>query len=295
MNHREKIVTLSALPGVGARMIYHAFEFFGGFQQPSLEDLLHFIQILQKDPVKKQDLEHALRKKDRIMDLCEHHGIQPICMGEEAYPKRFGPLELRPAVLYVRGEERLLTADESVAVIGTRKPSQEGRERAYRFAQRAGEGGMLVVSGLAVGCDTYAHLGALESVGKTMALLPSGLLSLYPPSNEDLAASIVQKGGALVSEYDPDEKPQPYKFVARDRLQVLLSRKVLVVETDIVGGTMHTVNFAKEHGREIGVVGYPNMDGNTRRGNRILMVHPDYRTRSIENDGDLDRYLHEKG
>lgn len=295
MNHREKIVTLSALPGVGARMIYHAFEFFGGFQQPSLEDLLHFIQILQKAPVKKQDLEHALRRKDRIMELCEIHGIQPVCMGEEAYPQRFGPLELRPAVLYVKGDERLLSAGESIAVIGTRKPSSEGRELAFRFARRAGDRGMLVVSGLAVGCDTCAHMGAMDSVGKTMAILPSGLLSLYPPSNEVLATSIVEKGGALVSEYDPDEKPQAYKFVSRDRLQVLLSRKVLVVETDIVGGTMHTVNFAKEQGREIGIVGYPNMEWNTRRGNRILMVHPDYRTRTIENDGDLDRYLHEKG
>ncbi|QSX08812.1 DNA-protecting protein DprA [Alkalibacter rhizosphaerae] len=294
MDAVEKIIALGAIPGIGSRTIHHAYEFFGGLEQPSMEDLLRFVQMLQKSTVKKHVLEQALRKKDRILETCHRSNIRPVSFDQPNYPPKFGRLDVRPSILYVKGNEKLLANKESIGIIGTRKPSQEGRERAFRFAKRAGERGHTIISGLAAGCDTYAHMGSLDTTGRTMAIMPGGINRVYPAINEELAIRILDNQGLLVSEYEPDEKPEQYKFIARDRLQAIFSNRMLVVETDIVGGTMHTVNFAKDLDKPIAVVGYPNMDPNSRRGNRVLMIHPDYRIRCIENDGDLDRYLHEK-
>lgn len=294
MDTIEKIIALTSIQGIGARSIHHAYEFFGGLEQPSMEDLIRFVQMLQKTTIKNHVLEQALRKKDRVLDACAQSGIQPIGFDHPSYPKKFGRFDVRPPVLYARGQVGLMEHSETVGIIGTRKPSPEGRERAFRFGKRAGESGFVVISGLASGCDTYAHMGAMDTLGKTMAILPTGMDQIYPKINEELAWQILEHQGLLVSEYEPDERPEPYKFIARDRLQAIFSKKMLVVETDIVGGTMHTVNFAKEYDKDLGIVSYPNMEVNTRRGNRVLLIHPDYITRSVGNDGDLDRFLHEK-
>lgn len=294
MESMEKIMTLEAIQGIGRRAIHHAYEFFGGFEQASIDEILRFVQMLHKDTVQRYALDQAYRKKDRILEVCQKSGIKPISFDHPSYPNKFSRLDSRPSILYVKGDECLLSRRETIGIIGTRRPSREGRQKAFRFAGLAGGWGLTVISGLAAGCDSCAHLGSMETLGKTVAVLPGGINRIYPEENQGLAEKIVDYQGALVSEYEPNEMPEQYKFVARDRLQAVFSRKMLVVETDIVGGTMHTVNFVKDYGRDLGVVGYSNMEMNCRRGNRVLLVHPDYYAKCIENDGDMERFIHEK-
>lgn len=294
MESMEKIMTLGALQGVRTRAIRHAYEFFGGFEQASMEEILRFVQMLQKDSVKRSELDQAYRRKDRILETCSKSGVSPIPFDHPSYPNKFSRLDPCPPILYLKGNESILACHVTVGIIGTRKPSLEGRQKALRFAGQAGEIGYTVISGLAAGCDSCAHLGSLGTAGKTLAVLPGGINRVFPKENEALAEQIIENHGALVSEYEPDERPEQYKFIARDRLQAVFSNKMLVVETDIVGGTMHTVNFAKNYGKDLGVVGFSNMDMNCRRGNRVLLVHPDYPTKCIENDRDMERFLNEK-
>lgn len=160
-----------------------------------------------------------------------------------------------PAVLYFKGD--LAAAQQlGVAVVGTREPTEWGYESGERIAKRCCERGFTVVSGLAVGCDTSAHEGALAANGRTIAVLAHGLDSVYPAVNRKLAARILNSGGLLVSEYPPGTELRANQLVERDRLQAGLSRAVIVVETDIKGGTMHTVGFAQAQHRKLAALAH---------------------------------------
>jgi DNA processing protein len=119
------------------------------------------------------------------------------------------------------------------------------------FAER----GFVIVSGLAKGCDTVAHRGCLDAHGKTVAILGGGIDYIYPKENRPLADEILNTGGCLLSEYKPGMKPQPSFFVERDRLQSGLSQAVIVIETDVKGGSMHTVGFALSQNRLVACLG----------------------------------------
>ena len=170
---------------------------------------------------------------------------------EELFPKRLKRIAKAPGRLFYKGNIGIVNEMPCVAVIGTRDVSGNGQEKAYVFGRIAAEEGFVVVNGLAVGCDTMALKGALSVDGKCAVILPSGLDEIYPKSNEGLAREILEKGGCLISEYDPGEKPQTHYFIERDRLQSGVSLGVIVVETGTKGGTMHTVRYAGRQGKRL--------------------------------------------
>jgi len=122
----------------------------------------------------------------------------------------------------------------------------------------------VLVSGLARGCDTAAHVGCLAAEGQTVAILAHGLNTIYPPENYGLAEQIIEMGGCLLSEYPPNERPKPKYFVERDRLQSGLSGGVIIVETDLKGGAMHTARFCVEEKKPLGCMVFPE-DRNNRK------------------------------
>lgn len=149
------------------------------------------------------------------------------------------------------------TSGATVAVIGTREPSIEGVKAGRYISSRLAEKGVSIVSGLALGCDTSGHRGALDvEGGRTVAFLAHGLDTLYPPQNEGLAEEIVAKGGILMSEYPVGSGIDRYKLVARDRFQAALADAVVVVQTGITGGTMHAVNAALSVGKPVYALEY---------------------------------------
>ncbi|MBR8764877.1 hypothetical protein IX336_000230 [Porphyromonas levii] len=148
-----------------------------------------------------------------------------------------------PLILYYRGDLETLKY-HGLAMIGTREPTPNGVKAGEYFAGVFAKHDFNIVSGLAVGCDTSAHKGALAVGGKTTAFLAHGLNwdAIYPKENLDLAKQIVDSGGLLLSEYSIEESINRYQLVARDRLQAGLSNGTIVIQTGIKGGTMHAVN-----------------------------------------------------
>jgi len=176
-----------------------------------------------------------------------------LCQEDEGYPKAFFDLANPPLMITVQGDLRLLQT-KGISIIGTRTPSERAKIRAYMMGQECAEAGRTAISGLALGCDTLAHRGALSCKGKTIAVLPSSLSRIVPSSNTALAQSILESGGSLITELFPSMKLEPYHFVQRNRLIAALSEWIVVVEAGLESGTMHTVKMGKKINRKIGLV-----------------------------------------
>jgi DNA processing protein len=173
-----------------------------------------------------------------------------------------------PAVLYVAGDPVRLTRS-CIAVVGARRCSRAGASHARQFASELAAAGCTVVSGLALGIDAAAHAGALPH-GRTIAVLGSGLLALYPAAHRRLAEEIVAAGGALVSEYAPRQSARPYQFPERNRLISGLAHGVLVVEAGERSGSLITARLALEQGREVMAVPGPIASPASRGCHRLL-------------------------
>lgn len=176
--------------------------------------------------------------------------IKTITVGDEAYPENLMHIYGKPQTLYVLGNEKLLDA-QSIAIIGCRKASSYGLKSAYKFGYELAKKGICVVSGFARGIDSYAHKGALAARGSTIAVLGCGLDVVYPPENADLYKQIVMNNGAIITEYPLGSRPEKYHFPARNRIISGLSDGVLVVEAKERSGTLITVEYALEQGKNV--------------------------------------------
>ena len=172
--------------------------------------------------------------------------------GDADYPSAFNGLSGMPERFYYCGNISVFNETECIAVIGSRNCDETVLRLAYEAGRIAAEEELCLVNGLALGCDTEALKGALDNNGRCAVVLPGGLGRIYPQSNERLAVSILEKGGCIVSEYEPNASPQKYTFIERDRLQSALSSSVLVIAAENSSGTMHTVRAAKRQHRRLG-------------------------------------------
>ena len=180
-------------------------------------------------------------------------------------------------MIFYKGNLECLYEKNSISIIGTRNPTEQGKQVAEDLAKSYAKEGFVIVSGLASGCDTFAHIGCLKSKGKTIATLPCGLDKCYPNENKDLADEIIKTGGCLISEYKINTNPSKNKFIQRDRLQAALSLGIVVVECAVECGTMHTVNFAKKYNKQIAVSTHKEIknDIETVKGNLYLLENKD--------------------
>ncbi len=177
-------------------------------------------------------------------------GIDWLTHDDPAYPARLRSLELPPPVLFVRGDPAALGARSSIAIVGTRRPTDAGRRTAARIADALARLGATIVSGLAVGIDGAAHAATLEAGGSTVAVLGSGHERLFPSSHTRLAERIVAEGGALVSELPPRAFPTRGTFPRRNRVISGLADATIVVEAAARSGALITAAWAMEQGRE---------------------------------------------
>jgi DNA processing protein len=175
--------------------------------------------------------------------------IMPLPITDPGYPTLLRSIDDPPLVLYVKGDASILNTDRAIAIVGTRQPTRTGLQVAFRIARYFAEAGCAIVSGLAKGIDTAAHRGALEVQGRTVAVLGTPLDVIYPAENRPLAEQIVDEGGALVSELPLGSSSSRSAFVLRDRIQSGLSLAVVPIQSDLEGGTMHTVEFAEKQHR----------------------------------------------
>lgn len=197
-------------------------------------------------------------KAEKIISLMEKHGIKILRFSEPYFPEHLRKIENDcPPIIYLQGNHKLLNNFNPVAIIGSTDCSLEGRKKSYKLGFEYGRKGNIVISGLALGCDTEAHNGSLDWRGKTLAIVGSGLDILYPNENIKLKERILSEGGLLISEQPFGIKDEPRKRSAKCRIQAALSEKIIVAECKINCGTMETVNFAQKYGKEILAATYP--------------------------------------
>lgn len=213
-------------------------------------------------------LRERLDEFEEELDDLRRENVAVLCQWEEGYPAPLRDLRAAPPVLCMAG--RILPQDgHAIAIVGTRTPTEAGFGMARRLARAFAEADMTVVSGLARGCDTAAHLGALEGGGRTIAVLGSGIRVIHPRENLGLAREIAERG-AVISEQPPGVHPTVGRLMARNRLQSALSRGVLVVESRAQGGAMETARHAREQGGAVYAVRWPDERAEAAGTNALL-------------------------
>ena len=199
-----------------------------------------------------EEKETALNEKVRPLageDSSKNTGIREILALESAFPERLREIPDSPSCIYCKG--RLPEKDEhTVGIIGARDGTDYGKAVARQLAGELSEYGISIISGMAYGIDSAAHLGALDAKGRTYAVLGCGVNICYPSVNYRLYQKIMENGG-VISEYAPGAPPLPHHFVERNRLIAGLADILLVVEAKEKSGTFITVDRALEQGKQV--------------------------------------------
>ncbi len=186
---------------------------------------------------------------DKAWNTVVEKGYSCITWDDANYPLLLKEIYDPPPIIYICGD-LTTAADSCLAVVGSRRHSLYGKEIAYKFAAELSGYGLTVVSGMAWGIDTWAHKGALEAGGNTIAVLGCGLDICYPPENRKIKEKI-QDFGAVISEFPPGSQPLPQNFPRRNRIISGLSRGTIVIEAGEKSGALITADFALEQGREV--------------------------------------------
>lgn len=182
-------------------------------------------------------------------------GIKWITIFDDAYPKLLKEIHDPPIVLYYKG--KLISDEQAIGVVGTRKMTGYGKLATEQFTRGLVGSGLTIVSGLARGIDSQAHLTAVSENGRTIAVLGGGLNNIFPPENKSLAAKIASDFGAVISEFPPNYPSLPGNFPARNRIISGLSLAVVVIEAAQDSGSLITARLALEQGREVFAVPGP--------------------------------------
>ncbi len=172
-----------------------------------------------------------------------------ICWGDKEYPIALKESVGAPLLLYLKGDPQLLHQPQ-LAMVGSRNPTQLGRETTYEFAQALGDEGLTITSGMALGVDGIAHQAALDANNPTIAVIGTGIDRVYPTKHQALANRIAEQG-LIVSEFDLETGVRSINFPKRNRIIAGLSLGVLVVEAAIKSGSLITAHYALEQGRDV--------------------------------------------
>ena len=254
-------LALSALPGVGGVTLKRLVERFGSVAGvfDAADDQLQQVPRVTADVVARLRATSLDQLEEELVSLSEE-GVQVLTWDDSDYPANLRPIGDAPPVLFVRGVLR--PADQTaVAIVGTRQPTAQGAQYAEGLALELAARGVTIVSGLALGIDTFAHQGALLATdGRTLAVLGCGLRLVHPAENRALAEQI-ERRGAVLSEFRPDTPPRGPQLMARDRVVSGLSRAVIVVEAGEQSGSLDTADKARRQGRLVlAVPGSPGAD-----------------------------------
>ncbi len=289
--NKEQVLTLTCLKEVGVKGVGPQKIFAIGaaidereLEIKSYEDLAKLMSGMKEKAINKvtlANLNDAYTVAQKIVEASSRLNIGYVGYYDSEFPdvlrktvNEEGKLD-PPLILWYRGNFSI-TQLPGFAVIGTREATPEGVAGGTYLSGEFAKRGFNIVSGLAIGCDTCGHKGALKVGGKTTAILANGLdhKSIYPPENQDLAEEIVENGGLLISEYRIGTPVNRYNLVARDRLQSGLSLATLVVQTGEHGGTMHAATATLQAGKPLYTMLFKNDATNQHEkclGNALLV------------------------
>lgn len=190
---------------------------------------------------------------EQYVKYMKKYNIGIMTIKDKDYPKNLLHIYDAPAILYYKGDKELLHTN-IIAMVGCRECSDYGKEVSIKFSYELAKCGITIISGMAKGIDSYSHIGCIKGGGKTIAVLGNGLDIVYPKENSSLYNEILSTGGLILSEYIIGTKPSKLNFPARNRIISGLGKGIIVVEAKEKSGTLNTVDFALEQGKEVFVV-----------------------------------------
>lgn len=240
---------LDAIPSLPKRTIFKLLS------RHSIKQLLQLSrQELRAYKLQEQQIEALLNPDYSRIDASLHWlntsaDKHIICFDSRHYPQQLKEISSPPLLLYLQGDIALLS-EPQIALVGSRKCTPYGEEKAYQFAGSLSTAGFTITSGLAIGIDGFAHRGALNKQGKTIAVLGTGLDNIYPKRHISLAQQIIDQG-LLVSEFWPTAPALPTHFPQRNRIISGLSLGVLIIEASKRSGSLITARYAMEQNRDV--------------------------------------------
>lgn len=241
-------LTLATVPGLGPRSLNRLLERFGTPEALLAADDARLAAAGARPVVIERLRDPRPDLVAAALDWAQAEDTHLLARPDPRYPARLSELVDAPLVLYVRGDPQVLT-DPQLAIVGSRNPTPGARETTQAFAHFLAACGLTITSGLAVGIDAAAHLGALEA-GQTLAVMGTGPDRVYPATHRELARRIAAQG-VLVTEFPPGTGPRSEHFPRRNRLIAALSLGTLVVEAALQSGSLITARLAAELGREV--------------------------------------------
>jgi DNA processing protein len=253
MNKRGLLdLIISLLPGIRVTDRITLLQAFNNEEELFVQSRRGIEEILNHQLKTFWDITEIHEKAGSIDTICRMRSIKWVSWAEEDYPPLIRESYDPPAVIFYRGE--LPNPEKSLlGMVGTRNPSPQAAEQAYKIAGNIARAGISVISGLAVGIDAMSHRGSLVGNSPGYAVLGSGIDEIYPSVNRPLARRILDSGGALISEYPPGVRPSKWTFPARNRIIAAMSRGVLIVEAPKKSGALITAAFALDQGKDLWV------------------------------------------
>jgi DNA processing protein len=256
MEKQKYWIWLSRIEGVGPIKIkellkkYHSPEAIWNLTK---DELLTINGIGEVVANKILDIKYR-QNLEQYISFMEQYNIGVISIQDELYPLNLKNIYDAPIVLYYKGDIKLLQSKNKIAMVGCRKCSNYGKNVSLKLSYELALKNVCIVSGMAVGIDSYSHTGCMNAGGQTIAVVGNGLDHIYPKENVMLHNQIIQNGGLILSEYVIGTKPSKLNFPARNRIISGISNGVIVIEAKEKSGTLNTVDFALEQGRDVFVV-----------------------------------------
>lgn len=250
----EDCLKLHRVAGIGAKTFHKLRDYFGSMPQIIDAAKRASNDELRQAGVSNRAINH-LRKLHEVsirddldwLEANDRHHV--LTIDDPHYPRLLKETASAPLILFVNGDINVLN-DPQLAIVGSRNPTQSGRDLAYDFAKHLATSGLCITSGLALGVDGFSHKGALDAGAPTIAVTATGLDRVYPARHRKLAHQIVEQG-AIVSEFPIGTEPRAQHFPQRNRIISGLSVGVLVIEAAVKSGSLITARQASEQGREV--------------------------------------------
>lgn len=254
MDTNTFILTLLGLKGWGPNKIYNYIFKHSFVYEECVNDLVNTL-----DETEKADFKQILVKSKNILKKNYELGVRAINIFDKLFPRKLYEKTDKCIFLYYKGDISLLSK-RSIAIIGTRKPTPDFIEKGVIATRYFTKKGCVIVSGLAIGCDTIAHKICIENGGKTIAVLPSSCDNIYPAINKSLGELIVKNGGLLISEYSTGSLISKYNYVQRDRIQSLLCSVILIIQASNESGTMNATKKNIKDGKPVYAISGNNLN-----------------------------------
>ena len=246
-------LAFSSIEQLDSKFIKKLYDYFGDIEiayNASLKELSEIDGL----SIKKAETFIKLRTSispNEIEETVYNKGIKYITIDNEKYPKLLKNISDPPVVLYYKGDLEKCNLEKTLAVVGSRRASYNAKEALDKIISELGNTDICIVSGLAAGIDTQAHLAALNNNLKTIGVIASGLDYYYPTSNKHLYEKIEDGNGAVISEYYPTFEPLKFRFPQRNRIVSGLCYGTLVAEASLKSGALITANLTLDQGREL--------------------------------------------